>query len=274
MRLALAALACAIVTSGCMTSLYPTPEEVAAFPGSGKSMIAIGVDARRAGCPSATVSLVREGGGEGASVFTLPGKPNVAMVQPGKYTPASIGCTTGNMIITLPSVDLWFLPVEVKAGDIVHLGTVTAETVAVQTDKSDAEEVGEAILTLGVSLFTGPGNNRHEFPMYDVRAATEGDREALRETIGDLASDLKSRKLLRIMSPKAVAAAYRNAYALHDDGTAPTEEEARGKFAVEIRKAIAISMDEFVKANAPRGAPKSDAKTPSAPPPVPAPAIN
>lgn len=274
MRLAFAALACAIATSGCVTSLYPSPEEVAVFPGSGKSMIAIGLDARRAGCPSGTVYLAREGGGEGASIFTLPGKPNVAMVPPGKYTPASIGCTTGNMIITLPGVDLWFLPVEVKAGEIVHLGTLTADTVAVQTDKSDAEEVGEAILTLGVSLLTGTSNNQHEFPMYDVRPATEGDREALRETISGLANDLKSRKLIRIMSPKAVANAYRNAYALHADGTAPTEEEARGKLSVEIRKAIAISMDEFMKANAPRAAPKPDAGALPPPVPAPAPAIN
>jgi hypothetical protein len=272
MRLVLATFACAIATSGCVTSLYPTPDEVAAFPGSGKSMIAVGLDAGRAGCPSGTVYLAREGGGEGASIFALPGKPNVAMVQPGKYTPASIGCTTGNMIITLPGVDLWFLPVEVKAGEIVHLGTLTADTVAVQTDKSDAEEAGEAILTLGVSLFTGAKNNQHQFPMYDVRPSTEGDREALRETIGGLANDLKSRKLIRLLSPRAVANAYRNSYALHDDGTAPTEEEARGKFAVEIRKAIAISMDEFMKANAPRSAPKSDA--PAAPAPPPAPATN
>lgn len=231
-------------------------------------MIAVGLDATKAGCPNGTVYLSREGGGEGVSIFTLPDTSNLAIVAPGKYIPTSIGCTTGNMRITLPSVDLWFLPVEVKAGEIVHMGKITAESVAVKTDMSDAEELGNAVLSLGLSLFTNDGTNTYEFPMYDVRQATERDREFLRYTIGDQADDLKSRKLIRIMSPQAVANAYRNAYALNADGKPPTEEQARAKFAVEIRKAIAISMDEFVKANAPKAAPKTDA----APPPAVAPA--
>lgn len=275
MKMALAALACAFAVSGCVsTVLHPTPEEVAAFPGSGQSMIALGLDATKAGCPSGTVYLSREGGGAGASIFTIPDGSNVAIVAPGKYTPTTIGCSTGNMRITLPSVDLWFLPVEVKAGEIVHLGTITAESVAVKTDKSDAEELGDAVLTLGLSLLTNDGANTHEFPMYDIRPATERDREFVRHTIGDQADGLKSRKLIRIMSPQAVANAYRNAYAPHADGTPPTEEEARGKFSVEIRKAIAISMDEFIKANAPKAAPKPNASTAPAPAPPPPPAIN
>lgn len=272
MKMAVAALACAFAVSGCAsTVLHPTPEEVAAFPGSGQSMIALGLDATKAGCPSGTVYLSREGGGAGASIFTIPEASNVAIVAPGKYTPTTIGCSTGNMRITLPAVDLWFLPVEVKAGEIVHIGKITAESVAVKTDMSDAEEVGNAVLTLGLSLLTNDGSNTHEFPMYDVRPATERDREFVRYTIGDQADGLKSRKLIRIMSPKAVANAYRNAYAPHADGKPPTEEEAREKFSVEIRKAIAISMDEFVKANTPKPGVASPAP---APPPAPAPAIN
>jgi hypothetical protein len=243
MRSIIAALACAVGLAGCDT-YGPSLSQLESFAGSEKAMVAISIDGSAfCGKPGGAVWLGRKGSERGTKFLMNGSDPGVQIVEPGMYFPYGVACSGNGYIYDLPNVSAWFSPVELRAGEVVHLGTLVPWAVVVQVDRSDLDVVGDAINTLGTSLFTLGPSKTIQFPVYEFRPITEEDRVLLRKLIGDAANHVVERQPAPVMSPRVMETAYRRAYALKPDGTAPREEEGQAKLESELNKAL---MEEYM----------------------------
>lgn len=256
MRANVVAAVGALALGGC-AAVYVPRAELAAYPGTNRGMIAFDIDASSFGCLFGEVWFQREGASKSLSIFVTDGHTGVEIVEPGLYSAFYAECANGAYSYTLPNVGAWFLPFEVKQQEIVHLGTFAPVSVAVEVDRTDLEEVTNAVFTLGVSLFTNRPTRTVEFPTYEFRPPKDTNFEALKIGMGDLSETIVVRQPVRILSSKAIESAYRRAYAPKSDGTAPSDQEAEANLKVEMKAAWTASLREYVETHGDDGEPAS-----------------
>lgn len=234
------------MTTGCLSGSMPNYKQIAAFEAGGPAIITMGFDGDPILCGTGVVHFKRQGSERSISITAMPDSPGAAVVEPGKYYPEYATCSGGNFSYTLPGPWRWFLPVEVKANEVLYLGTFAPRIVAVETRKSELDIAGDALSTLGLSLLMQKQVNVREFPTYQFDDKFEQDRENLKKGLGAIADKLERRFPFPVLSPKAFAEAYRRAYAPLEDGKPISDAKAEARLDAEIEKAIDESLKQYL----------------------------
>ena len=240
MKVWLAALCAfsAAAVSGCasLEPTWPTKDNLVAFD-KGASGVLIMATEGEVGCDTSHVSMLNADTKADASFFTGPSGAAAAVVAPGKYRIYYFNCIN-DQYEALPNVGMWFMPMEVKPGEVVYAGTLRAEAVNVKREMPMLTQV----LNLGLA-----GNSiTDSFVVYEYKDHTNEVREQVRAKNPVLADRMITRIPQQLLSRKAFIDAYTNAYAPGPDGKLPTQEQVDARFKTEVRKAVDQSLAEFV----------------------------
>jgi hypothetical protein len=249
MRRLFVILCLAGVLQGCASAKTTAPAltDLARFNSGGSAILIINTGGQMA-CETAAFGIHRDGAPQNEVALTVRDhgyattQPAILVVQPGTYQVDRAGMVPEQMNV-LP---YWFGKVDVKAGEVVYLGTLDTEILDFKTAMSDNQKFWNTI------FLTGRGNIESKYVSFQFKDQSDEILERLRVSHPDLASKLTIRRPPVYITKESFARAMVRAYTPNPDGTLPKTEEVEARLTVEL-KALAqeAAAQRRLQTNAP-----------------------
>lgn len=224
----------ALALGGCAsletTSL--TPEALATFEASQDAILIVSLSGDLQ-CERAFIGLNRRGEETNRVVTTVrdPGyessNPAVLVVPPGHYALNRGSCMRdGYYPSDLPNLNLWFGGIEIKAGEVVYMGTLDAQRFTYETRLPDRNAVAQF-------LFSSVDEMESNYLTYTMVNNSDVP-ERISAQYPDLGRQVVFRAPPPVMSNEEFTAMLDRSFAPDESGVMPTKEEARMRLTAEI----------------------------------------
>lgn len=191
-------------------------------------------------CDETVIAIHRKGADKNDVFWTLrdrgyaTSQPALMSLAPGNYRIAGAACIKeGYYPSQMSAVGFWFGSVDVKAGEVVYLGTLHADILDYKTAMSSGMK------TLQKILFTGRDAYETKYLTFAMRDDSADVLERLRVSNPDIAAKLAVRLPPTYITRENFSAALERAYAPNPDGTLPTREQVDARLPGELQKLAA-----------------------------------
>lgn len=208
-------------------SLEPTPAELSQFHAGLSAVIVVNLKPS-SDCNEGVMLAIHQAGAPKNELIDSDGaRPVVMVVPPGNYKIANALCfKSGFQPFPLKTLPLWFGSVDVKAGEVVYLGTLEITLL----DYKQAKTVLQKMLFADNDVWYASFH-------FDDESADVTER--LRTKHPDLAEKMTVRSPRQYITRESFTAALDRAYAPNSDGSLPTPEQAHARLTEELEKVIA-----------------------------------
>lgn len=164
--------------------------------------------------------------------------PDMVMVQPGKYRVLDGSIYATDMSGTMPLLEWWFKEFEVRAGEVVDVGTLKMTDINVRSIPSD-----ELVKFFRSLVTLGDESDVVTYVMYDVDYSDDARVQAMLKSKYPLLSVTPVKRPLQVALDRAeFERLIIEAYKPGPDGKYLSEAEADAKVGVLVREFVARSL--------------------------------
>jgi hypothetical protein len=215
-------------------------------------------------CDTTFIALHREGAEKNDVFITYrqagygTSAPAAMVVEPGRYRLAGASCLkAGYYPASMSTAALWFGDIEVKAGEVVYMGTLDTELLDYKTQMSSGMKALNAL------FFTGRDANEFKYIAYRFNDSSADVIERLRVDRPELVDLMKTRLPPVYITRDDFAGALQRAYAPNADGTLPTTDQAQARLPQELKTVVEAAIAARRAAHGQPPAAKPDGAAPS-----------
>jgi hypothetical protein len=191
-------------------------------------------------CDETVIGIHRKGADKNDVFWTLrdrgyaTSQPALMSLPPGSYHLSGAACIKeGYYPSQMSAVGFWFGGVDVKAGEVVYLGTLHADILDYKTAMSSGMK------TLNRIFLTGRDANETKYLTFAFKDDSADVLERLRVSNPDIAAKLTVRMPPTYITRENFAAALERAYAPNPDGALPTSEQVDARLPGELQRLAA-----------------------------------
>jgi hypothetical protein len=235
--LALFAFVTLVGVSACATTPSLTPEQMAAIRAGGQSAIIMsyreyagmyGADIRFVNVETRRLYGVWMHGGDN----WVNAGPDMVAVPPGRYRVHGGGLSGYEVTGTLPLLEYWFDEFEVRAGEVVDVGTLTIDDIDVRSAPGVGDQIFNFLMTLDPA-------QRDVYYAYNVDYSDEARVQHMLESkYPDLGVAPVRRPLRALLDRARFEQIILDAYARDADGDLPAMQEVRSRVGIGLQRLL------------------------------------